>query len=133
MGGGTAKPWIHCLAPATCAHTQGFCPLPGRRSTCQGSTPFLAVGRSGPFAGSGIKYAIEDAVVTANLLTEPLKAGSLCLRDLAEVQRRREWPTRVIQALGAVVLGQLQPDVRKPRPRSSRNSDHCAKCFLALA
>jgi hypothetical protein len=59
-------------------------------------------------------------VVTANLLAEPLKAGSLCLRDLAEVQRRREWPTRVIQALGAVVLGQLQPDVRKPRPRSSR-------------
>ena len=59
-----------------------------------------------PFAGSGIKYAIEDAVA-ANLLAEPLKAGSLCLRDLAEVQRRREWPTRVIQALGAFALGQL--------------------------
>lgn len=60
-----------------------------------------------PFAGSGIKYAIEDAVVAANLLAEPLSKGTACLRDLCQVQRRREWPTRVIQGLGAVALGQL--------------------------
>jgi 2-polyprenyl-6-methoxyphenol hydroxylase-like FAD-dependent oxidoreductase len=59
-----------------------------------------------PAAGSGIKYAIEDAVVAANILAAPLKAGRLQLRDLAEVQRQREWPTRVIQAIGAFALRQ---------------------------
>jgi 2-polyprenyl-6-methoxyphenol hydroxylase-like FAD-dependent oxidoreductase len=57
-----------------------------------------------PAAASGIKYAIEDALVAANVLTAPLKAGRVRLRDLAEVQRQREWPTRVIQALGAFAL-----------------------------
>ena len=60
-----------------------------------------------PAAGSGIKYAIDDAVTAANLLSAPLKARRLRLRDLAEVQRRREWPTRVIQAVGAVALNLL--------------------------
>ena len=59
-----------------------------------------------PAAGSGIKYAIEDAVVAANVLAAPLKAGRMQLRDLAEVQRQREWPTRVIQAIGAFALKQ---------------------------
>jgi 2-polyprenyl-6-methoxyphenol hydroxylase-like FAD-dependent oxidoreductase len=59
-----------------------------------------------PAAGSGIKYAIEDAVVAANVLAAPLKAGRVQLEDLAEVQRQREWPTRVIQAMGAFALKQ---------------------------
>jgi hypothetical protein len=37
-------------------------------------------------------------VVAANVLSEPLKAGKIRLRDLAEVQRQRAWPTRIIQA-----------------------------------
>ena len=60
-----------------------------------------------PAAGSGIKYAIEDAVVAANVLVEPLKHKHVRLEDLAEVQRRREWPTRVIQALGAFGLSRI--------------------------
>jgi 2-polyprenyl-6-methoxyphenol hydroxylase-like FAD-dependent oxidoreductase len=60
-----------------------------------------------PAAGSGIKYAIEDAVVAANLLTVPLLENRVRVRDLAEVQRRREWPTRAIQALGAFGLKNL--------------------------
>src|SRR5205085_4345696 len=50
-----------------------------------------------PAAGAGIKYAVEDAVVAANLLAEPLRAGRVRRQDLAAVQRRREWPTRAIQ------------------------------------
>jgi len=50
-----------------------------------------------PAAGAGIKYAIEDAVEAANVLAVPLRDGRVCLRDLAEVQRRREWPTRIVQ------------------------------------
>src|SRR5207244_9229536 len=55
-----------------------------------------------PFAGSGIKYAIEDAVVAANLLAAPLKQGRVGIRDLVAVQRQREWPTRIIPALAAL-------------------------------
>ena len=51
-----------------------------------------------PVGGVGINYAIQDAVVAANVLSEPLKSGRLRLSDLAAVQRRRELPTRAIQA-----------------------------------
>jgi 2-polyprenyl-6-methoxyphenol hydroxylase-like FAD-dependent oxidoreductase len=67
-----------------------------------------------PAAGSGIKYAIEDAVVAANLLTPPLRAGRMRLADLAAVQRRREWPTRLIQLLGAFALRRIAGQVRRP-------------------
>lgn len=50
-----------------------------------------------PVGGVGINYAIQDAVVAANVLSEPIKGGHLHLWDLAEVQRQREWPTRIIQ------------------------------------
>ncbi len=50
-----------------------------------------------PVGGVGINLAIQDAVATANILVEPLKAGRLGIRDLRSVQRRREWPTRLIQ------------------------------------
>jgi 2-polyprenyl-6-methoxyphenol hydroxylase-like FAD-dependent oxidoreductase len=52
-----------------------------------------------PVAGVGINYAIQDAIVAANVLGEPLKGDRVGTRELAAVQRRREWPTRVIQAL----------------------------------
>ena len=55
-----------------------------------------------PAAGAGIKYAIEDAVVAANRLAGPLLAGRVRLQDLVEVQRRRVWPTRLIQAAGTL-------------------------------
>ena len=52
-----------------------------------------------PVGGVGINYAIQDAVVAANVLSSPLKAGKVSEKDLQEVQRQREWPTRVIQSL----------------------------------
>jgi hypothetical protein len=42
---------------------------------------------------------VQDAVVATNVLAEPLKSGRVRLEDLAEVQRQREWPTRIIQAV----------------------------------
>jgi len=50
-----------------------------------------------PVGGVGISYAIQDAVVAANILAEPLKTDRLQESHLAEVHRQREWPTRVIQ------------------------------------
>lgn len=56
-----------------------------------------------PVGGVGINYAIQDAVIAANILTVPLKQGKVDDSKLAEIQRRREWPTRVIQAMQAAV------------------------------
>ena len=52
-----------------------------------------------PAGGVGINLALQDAVATANLLAAKLKAGSVSLSDLEQVQARREWPVRVIQRL----------------------------------
>ena len=60
-----------------------------------------------PVGGVGINLAIQDAVVAANVLGGPLQAGRLRVGDLAAVQRRREWPTRVIQALQSTVQRRL--------------------------
>lgn len=54
-----------------------------------------------PVGGVGINYAIQDAVEAANLLSRPLLYKTLTPRDLQAVQRRREWPTRLVQALQA--------------------------------
>jgi 2-polyprenyl-6-methoxyphenol hydroxylase-like FAD-dependent oxidoreductase len=56
-----------------------------------------------PAGGVGINYAIQDAVAAANLLTGPLLRGEVRLRDLAAVQRRREWVTRAVQFVQAAV------------------------------
>ncbi|MBC7910733.1 MAG: FAD-dependent oxidoreductase [Pyrinomonadaceae bacterium] len=56
-----------------------------------------------PVGGVGINYAIQDAVVAANVLTKPLTSKSLQTNHLARVQRKRKWPTRFIQAFQAVI------------------------------
>ena len=66
-----------------------------------------------PVGGVGINYAIQDAVVAANVLTEPLLAGKVLIGHLKEVQRQRERPTRVIQGIQSliqrrVIAGALQ-------------------------
>lgn len=50
-----------------------------------------------PVGGVGINLAIQDAVATANILAEPLRAGTLTDDDLARVQDRRGFPTWVTQ------------------------------------
>ena len=56
-----------------------------------------------PVGGVGINYAIQDAVVAANVLTEPLKRNRVSQYHLAAVQRRREIPTRIIQTFQVFV------------------------------
>ena len=52
-----------------------------------------------PAGGVGINLAIQDAVATANLLAAKLRTGPVSVDDLRKVQARREWPTRLIQAM----------------------------------
>jgi 2-polyprenyl-6-methoxyphenol hydroxylase-like FAD-dependent oxidoreductase len=56
-----------------------------------------------PVGGVGINLAIQDAVAAANRLWRPLREGRLTTEDLRQVQRRREWPTRVTQWLQLLV------------------------------
>ncbi len=66
-----------------------------------------------PIGGVGINYAIHDAIVTANVLSQPLLDGTMTMAHLAEVQKQREWPTKVIQFLQARVQRSiLQPGLR---------------------
>jgi 2-polyprenyl-6-methoxyphenol hydroxylase-like FAD-dependent oxidoreductase len=50
-----------------------------------------------PIGGVGINLAIQDAVAAADVLAGPLKTGVLRPRHLKAVQRRREWPTRLVR------------------------------------
>ncbi len=52
-----------------------------------------------PAGGVGINLAIQDAVASANLLAGPLLRGAITEAALAAVQRRRELPARVTQAV----------------------------------
>jgi 2-polyprenyl-6-methoxyphenol hydroxylase-like FAD-dependent oxidoreductase len=52
-----------------------------------------------PVAGVGINLAVQDAVAAASILAEPLRHGRLRTRDLAKVQRRRKFPTFLVQRL----------------------------------
>ena len=57
-----------------------------------------------PAGGVGVNYAIQDAVETANLLAAKLRQGDVSLADLRRVQRRREWPVRLMQAMQATQM-----------------------------
>jgi hypothetical protein len=51
-----------------------------------------------------ISLAIQDAIAAANILAGPLRGkGPLSDQLLAQVQKRREWPTKVIQAIQVVI------------------------------
>lgn len=70
-----------------------------------------------PVAGVGINYAIQDAVVAANMLSESLKAGRAPINELAKVQRAREWPTCIIQALqNAIQRGVVKNVLASDKP-----------------
>src|SRR5215469_1267741 len=60
-----------------------------------------------PVGGVGINYAVQDAVVAANVLAGPLKSGTVSEAHLAEVQRQRDWPTRVIQRMQSTMQDRL--------------------------
>jgi 2-polyprenyl-6-methoxyphenol hydroxylase-like FAD-dependent oxidoreductase len=52
-----------------------------------------------PAGGVGINLAVQDAVATANRLAISLREERVTYEELAAVQKRREFPTRVTQYL----------------------------------
>src|SRR5262245_27683276 len=63
----------------------------------------LCIGESAhamsPAGGVGINLAIQDAVAAANLLTASLQRGHVPEAALDAVQRRREFPAGITQAV----------------------------------
>jgi 2-polyprenyl-6-methoxyphenol hydroxylase-like FAD-dependent oxidoreductase len=56
-----------------------------------------------PVGGVGINLAVQDAVAAANLLAPVLAKRVPTLADLKTVQKRRQWPTRLIQGFQILV------------------------------
>lgn len=52
-----------------------------------------------PVFGVGVNYAVQDAVAAARLLAPPLLVGDPTDAAMHRVQRRREWPVRLMQPL----------------------------------
>ena len=73
-----------------------------------------------PVGGVGINLAVQDAVATANILAPRLRDGHVTDDDLRAVQRRRELPTRLTQAVQIAIQNRVISNVlsatRAPRP-----------------
>ena len=60
-----------------------------------------------PVAGVGINLAIQDAVAAANILASALRNGRVTDAELALVQARREWPTKMTQRVQLAVQNRV--------------------------
>ena len=64
---------------------------------------FIAIGDAAhamsPMFGVGVNFAIQDAVALANTTAEDLAAGTVPTPKLADVQKRREKPVKIMQQL----------------------------------
>ena len=69
-----------------------------------------------PAFGVGINLAIQDAVATANILSSALNYGASTDDLLADVQQRRELPTRITQTLQMFVHKGLEAIFRQQGP-----------------
>jgi 2-polyprenyl-6-methoxyphenol hydroxylase-like FAD-dependent oxidoreductase len=60
-----------------------------------------------PVGGVGVNIAVQDAVAAANILAAKLARGAVSEDDLAAVQRRREFPMRVTQAMQVIIQNNI--------------------------
>lgn len=60
-----------------------------------------------PIGGVGINLAIQDAVAAANILCGSLLKGCISTAELARVQKRRQLPTRITQAVQVFIQNRV--------------------------
>jgi 2-polyprenyl-6-methoxyphenol hydroxylase-like FAD-dependent oxidoreductase len=72
-----------------------------------------------PIGGVGINLAIQDAVAAANILAPPFLHGEISDDDLQAVQRRREFPTRAMQAVQVFMQNRVIGRVLESREKLS--------------
>ena len=70
-----------------------------------------------PVGGIGINFAVQDAVVAANRLVQPLRRGWVSDADLRSVQRARQLPTAIVQSFQSLAQrGMMLMLARSTRP-----------------
>jgi 2-polyprenyl-6-methoxyphenol hydroxylase-like FAD-dependent oxidoreductase len=72
-----------------------------------------------PVGGVGINLAVQDAVATANILAVPLRQGPVSTELLSEVQKRRQWPTEMMQGVQLLVQKRIISNVLALQQRPS--------------
>jgi 2-polyprenyl-6-methoxyphenol hydroxylase-like FAD-dependent oxidoreductase len=60
-----------------------------------------------PIGGVGINLAIQDAVAAANRLAPAFLNHTRSEKDLADIQKRREWPTKFIQSMQVFIQSRV--------------------------
>ena len=94
------------------------------RLTCWHRPGMLAIGDAAhamsPIGGIGINLAIQDAVAAANILAGPMARGEPFDALLGQVQDRRMFPTRMIQAAQVTAQNRVIGRLLKPGPPLSR-------------
>jgi len=73
-----------------------------------------------PVGGIGINIALQDAVATANILTEALQSNSLTPHNLKQVQLYRDKAVRRTQAFQVFAHSMLNRVLQKPGPLRAR-------------
>jgi 2-polyprenyl-6-methoxyphenol hydroxylase-like FAD-dependent oxidoreductase len=72
-----------------------------------------------PVIGVGVNLAIQDAVAAANIVSGPLRDGTLSVRHLQQVQKRREFPVRLMHWFQTLVERQIVKPVLASRETPS--------------
>jgi 2-polyprenyl-6-methoxyphenol hydroxylase-like FAD-dependent oxidoreductase len=84
------------------------------------SPGFLCIGDAAhamsPVGGIGINLAIQDAVAAARIISPVLPAGIVTQLTLADVQHRREFPTRITQSFQVLAHHFLSSTLGNPAP-----------------
>jgi 2-polyprenyl-6-methoxyphenol hydroxylase-like FAD-dependent oxidoreductase len=73
-----------------------------------------------PIGGVGINLAVQDAVATANLLSDRLRNGVLTDADVERVQARRQWPAKVVQSFQGMVQRRVLAPVLSEQNRDPK-------------
>ena len=68
-----------------------------------------------PIGGVGVNLAVQDAVAAANILAGPLRERRVTDADLQRFQRRREFPTRLIQGFQVTMQREIIARVLETR------------------
>jgi len=73
-----------------------------------------------PIGGVGINLAIQDAVAAANILAKRLLRRSVTADQLDEIQKRRLFPTRIVQTAQLILQNRVIGPALKSRGRRHR-------------
>lgn len=85
-----------------------------------------------PVGGVGINYAVQDAVVASNLLSESLLHRSISTDQLRAVQSKRQWPIRIIQGFQTQIQNRVIARALEAREQQSLHIPWAVRAFTRI-